>query len=158
MRRTLALTTLLALTLATARVRADDDVPAAPPATEEPAHDPVSDEARARIRRGLELYDEGDFRLALIELERAYQILPSYKILYNLGQVHFQLGEHARAHAALTRSTDWTAFEARCYPDGTCDPHTLFFEAAAPGAASARLARVSIMPLGGAIMTRRDWN
>jgi len=67
-------------------------------------------------------------------------------------------GSGVGAHAALTRSTDWTAFEARCYPDGACDPHTLFFEAAEPGAASERYARMSIMPLGGAIMTRRDWN
>lgn len=62
------------------------------------------------------------------------------------------------SHSALSRSVDWTAFEARCYPDGTCDPHTLFFEAARPGAESERYARLSIMPIGGAIMTRRDWN
>ena len=62
------------------------------------------------------------------------------------------------AYEALARSTDWAAFEARCYPDGTCDPHTLFFEAAEQGAESERHARMSIMPLGGAIMTRRDWN
>ena len=61
-------------------------------------------------------------------------------------------------HAALTLSTDWTSFEARCYPDGTCDARTLFFEATAAGAPSDRYARISIMPLGGAIMTRRDWN
>jgi prepilin-type N-terminal cleavage/methylation domain-containing protein len=67
-------------------------------------------------------------------------------------------GTGVGAHAALPRTTDWTAFEARCYPDGTCDPHTLFFEAAVPGAASDRYARMSVMPLGGAIMTRRDWN
>lgn len=62
------------------------------------------------------------------------------------------------AYEALARSVDWTAFEARCYPDGGCDPYTLFFEAAARGAESERYARLSIMPLGGAIMTRRDWN
>jgi prepilin-type N-terminal cleavage/methylation domain-containing protein len=62
------------------------------------------------------------------------------------------------AHEALARNADWTAFEARCYPDGTCDPYTLFFAAAVPGAESDHYARLSIMPLGGAIMTRRDWN
>jgi prepilin-type N-terminal cleavage/methylation domain-containing protein len=67
-------------------------------------------------------------------------------------------GAGVGSHEALTRSVDWTAFEARCYPDGTCDPNTLFFEAADPGAASDHHARMSIMPLGGAIMTRRDWN
>jgi prepilin-type N-terminal cleavage/methylation domain-containing protein len=67
-------------------------------------------------------------------------------------------GAGVGSHSALSRSADWTAFEARCYPDGTCDPHTLFFEAARPGAETERYARLSIMPLGGAIMTRRDWN
>lgn len=67
-------------------------------------------------------------------------------------------GAGVGAHAILTRSADWTAFEARCYPDGTCEPRTLFFEAAEPGAPSERYARMSIMPLGGAIMTRQDWN
>lgn len=61
-------------------------------------------------------------------------------------------------HVALPRSTEWIGFEARCYPDGTCDPRTLFFEATVPGAESERYARMSIMPIGGAIMTRRDWN
>jgi len=67
-------------------------------------------------------------------------------------------GAAVGSHSALSRSVDWTSFEARCYPDGTCDPHTLFFEAARPGAETERYARLSIMPLGGAIMTRRDWN
>ncbi len=67
-------------------------------------------------------------------------------------------GAGVGSHAALPRSLDWTELEMRCYPDGTCDPHTLFFEATVPGATSERHARLSIMPLGGAIMTRRDWN
>lgn len=61
-------------------------------------------------------------------------------------------------HATLTRVADWTAFEARCYPDGTCDAHTLFFEAAKSGSPFDQYARISVMPIGGAIMTRRDWN
>ncbi|HWU91036.1 MAG TPA: prepilin-type N-terminal cleavage/methylation domain-containing protein [Kofleriaceae bacterium] len=62
------------------------------------------------------------------------------------------------SHSALTRSADWTTFEARCYPDGTCDARTLFFEAAVAGVPSDRYARMSIMPIGGAIMTQQDWN
>jgi prepilin-type N-terminal cleavage/methylation domain-containing protein len=58
----------------------------------------------------------------------------------------------------LETSTDWTGLEVSCYPDGTCDPHTLFFEARAPGSRDEHYARLSVMPLGGAIMTRRDWN
>jgi tetratricopeptide (TPR) repeat protein len=64
------------------------------------------DEARAHFKRGVELYDEGDYKLALVELERAYEIVPSYKVLYNIGQVHYQLGEYARAHRALRRYLD----------------------------------------------------
>ncbi|MBX3215522.1 MAG: PEGA domain-containing protein [Labilithrix sp.] len=61
------------------------------------------DEARARVKRGLALYDEGDHRLALVELERAYEIAPSYKLLYNIAQIHIQLGEYARAQRALLK-------------------------------------------------------
>lgn len=61
-------------------------------------------------------------------------------------------------HAGIARSTDWTTFLVHCYPDGTCDPASLFFEAAEVGSPADRYARMSIMPLGGAIMTRQDWN
>lgn len=66
----------------------------------------AEDDARARVKRGLELYDEGEYRLALAELERAYEIVPSYKVLYNIGQIHIQLGEYARAQRALRKYLD----------------------------------------------------
>src|SRR5512146_1507807 len=88
---------LLAALLLAAPARADEP---APPVAEEPA-DPTAEEARAHHRRGLALYDEGDFRLALIEFERAYSIGKNYKILYNIGQVHFQLNAYANARRAL---------------------------------------------------------
>lgn len=64
---------------------------------------------------------------------------------------------------------DWSAFEARCSPDGTCQPRTLFFQADVPGASCTptatpsqqvyeQCAKLAIMPLGGAITTRADWN
>lgn len=65
--------------------------------------DATTAEVRAHHRRGLELYDESDYRLALIEFERAYEIGKSYKILYNIGQVHFQLKAYAKARSVLTR-------------------------------------------------------
>jgi prepilin-type N-terminal cleavage/methylation domain-containing protein len=54
----------------------------------------------------------------------------------------------------------------QCKPDGRCDPRTLFFQAVIPGpdcqAATGPLndqcAKISVMPLGGAITTRADWN
>lgn len=61
------------------------------------------DEAKARFKRGTELYDEGNFRGALIEFERAHLLLPNYKMLYNIGQVHLQLVDYGRAQEALQR-------------------------------------------------------
>jgi prepilin-type N-terminal cleavage/methylation domain-containing protein len=62
------------------------------------------------------------------------------------------------SYAALTTTTDWTQFSSGCRPDGICDARTLFFQAAIAGPAYEQLARISIMPLGGAITTRTDWN
>src|SRR5690349_11541014 len=62
-----------------------------------PANPANSDEAQMRFKRGLELYDEQDFQNALIEFRRAYELQPTYKILYNLGQVCYQLTEYACA-------------------------------------------------------------
>jgi prepilin-type N-terminal cleavage/methylation domain-containing protein len=67
------------------------------------------------------------------------------------------------------QSTAWDAAGGliiNCRPDGTCDPFTLFFQAVIPGpdcqAATAPLneqcAKLAVMPLGGAITTRADWN
>jgi len=55
----------------------------------------------------------------------------------------------------------------RCRPDGTCDSTTMFFQAnpAGPDCATAPAgplndwcAKLSVMPLGGAITLRPDWN
>lgn len=54
-------------------------------------------EAARHFKRGLELFDENDYQGALIEFERAYQILPTYQVLYNIGQVHYQLQNYAGA-------------------------------------------------------------
>ncbi|WP_394839197.1 PEGA domain-containing protein [Pendulispora rubella] len=43
------------------------------------------EEARERYNRGLRLYDQGNALAARIELERAYELVPSYRILYNIG-------------------------------------------------------------------------
>ncbi len=52
-------------------------------------------EARNRYKKGLELYEEGAFDAALIELQRAYDLSPSYKILYNVALVYLQLNDFA---------------------------------------------------------------
>lgn len=55
------------------------------------------DEALAHWKRGLELYEEQDYANALIEFRKAYSIAPTYKVLYNIGQVCFQLTDYACA-------------------------------------------------------------
>jgi prepilin-type N-terminal cleavage/methylation domain-containing protein len=67
-------------------------------------------------------------------------------------------GNDVGAHGALALVNDFATFVATCFPDGRCDPRSVFFEQVSPTSATERFARVSIMPLGGAIMTRRDWN
>lgn len=58
-------------------------------------------EARARFDRGLQLYADGDYQLALIEFDRAYLLVNNYRVLYNIGQVSIQLRRYARARQAL---------------------------------------------------------
>ncbi len=58
-------------------------------------------EAQQRFRRGLELYDENDFRGALVELERAYELAPNFRALYDIGQVRYQLRDYAGALRAF---------------------------------------------------------
>src|SRR5262249_21462234 len=69
-------------------------------------------------------------------------------------------GSAAGSYASLSPTNpDWTAFNVSCYPDGRCDARTLFFQAANSNASRVDFqGKVSIMPLGGAITTRRDWN
>lgn len=54
-------------------------------------------EARTRYKKGLDLFEEGAFDAALTELQRAYDLAPSYKILYNVALVYLQLNDYAGA-------------------------------------------------------------
>jgi len=60
-------------------------------------------EAQAHFRRGVQLYAGGDPTGALVELKRAYALVPNFRILFNLGQVAYQCGDHAAAFGYLTR-------------------------------------------------------
>jgi hypothetical protein len=68
---------------------------------EVPPSPEVLAEAKQRFDRGYELYEEGDYPLALIEFNRAYELVPNYRVLYNIGQVCIQLGKYADARRAL---------------------------------------------------------
>ncbi|MGD0523805.1 MAG: PEGA domain-containing protein [Polyangiaceae bacterium] len=55
------------------------------------------EEARAHYRRGVELYDAKKYEAALVELERANSLAPTYRLLYNIALVQEQLGDAAGA-------------------------------------------------------------
>jgi hypothetical protein len=93
-RRLAAAAALAAVLCAAPPVRADDVAPqgapkrlAAPP--------PVSDlaAARARFRRGAELYAAKRYRDAIAEFEAAYRLKPHGAIHYNVAQCRERLGE-----------------------------------------------------------------
>jgi hypothetical protein len=67
------------------------------------ADDAAEQQAIEHHRKALELYDAGDVALALVEFERAYAANGNYKPLFNLGQIHFQLGHYAKARQALEK-------------------------------------------------------
>lgn len=65
--------------------------------------DPKIDEAKQHFKSGTDLYDENNFRGALVEFQRAYELAPSYRILYNIGQVDMELQDYAGALIAYRR-------------------------------------------------------
>jgi len=58
-------------------------------------------EARARYSRGVELYNEGVYSAALVELERAQAIAPHFGILHSIGLVKMQLADFVGALTAF---------------------------------------------------------
>lgn len=60
-------------------------------------------EARGRFDRGVELFNLGDHEAALAEFTRAYELLPAYVVLFNIGQAQASLGDYPAAVAAYER-------------------------------------------------------
>jgi tetratricopeptide (TPR) repeat protein len=95
---------LAAVVLSSAGVaRAGDD---AAPAADSAAPATAPNEAAIReasdhYEAGLALYADGEFKRAAIEFDRAYELVPNYRALYNIGQVRIQLHDYARAYKAL---------------------------------------------------------
>jgi tetratricopeptide (TPR) repeat protein len=98
--RALALTPLLIGSLVTVPASADAGAgsAAAPVAAED-----VTLQAREHFGQGTKLYKDGDFDAALVQFERAYELKPNYKVLYNIGQTYFQLREYVEARDSMTR-------------------------------------------------------
>lgn len=64
------------------------------------------DEAKRRFQAGLDLFKEGNYPASLVEFKRAYEIAPNYNVLYNIGQVYFQLQDYVNASKYLTQYLD----------------------------------------------------
>ena len=67
-----------------------------------PAASPVK-EAAKHFHRGVALYSEADYRGALTEFKRAYEIAPNASVLYNVGETYYQLQNYAAALAVFER-------------------------------------------------------
>ena len=70
--------------------------------------------AGSHFERGVALYGEADYKAALTEFTRAYELAPNPLVLYNIGQAQFQLRNYA---AALT------TFERYLTEAGANPPH-----------------------------------
>jgi tetratricopeptide (TPR) repeat protein len=101
---------MLAATAASAQppaAPATNDAPASQsPAKADDGSEAKREEARQRYQCGLQIYTEGNFEAARVEFERAYQLAPSYKILYNIGLCYEQLGDYVQALTTLKRYLD----------------------------------------------------
>jgi tetratricopeptide (TPR) repeat protein len=60
-------------------------------------------EASRHFNRGVELYNDGDLRGALVEFKKAYALLPRASVLYDIGQTHYQMQDYAQALQTLER-------------------------------------------------------
>jgi hypothetical protein len=80
-------------------------VPAAPAFAQAPTK-AQQQEAATRFKKGLELFKDGDYQAALIEFRRANELAPNFNVLYNIGQVYFQLQDYPNALTSLQRYLD----------------------------------------------------
>jgi PEGA domain/Tetratricopeptide repeat len=60
-------------------------------------------EAGTRFQRAVTLYNEADYRGALSEFKRAYEISPNVNVLYNIGQAYYQLQDYGNALTTFER-------------------------------------------------------
>jgi hypothetical protein len=62
----------------------------------------AGDEARAQFDTGVDLFEQGKYEQAAVAFARAYELKPTYKLRYNIGQVENELGHYANALDAYT--------------------------------------------------------
>jgi Tetratricopeptide repeat/PEGA domain len=104
--RALAFTPTLALLFAALPAQAQAGAPTAAATQPAPATGTDGsdvDLARQHFAQATKLYKDGDFDAALVQFERAYEVKPNYKVLYNIGQTYFQLRQYVEARDAMQR-------------------------------------------------------
>lgn len=89
--RVSGLLTIVCLLCQAAVTLAQGDVPVSPE---------TRAEASAHFNRAVELFQEEAFRGALVEFQRAYEIAPDYRLLYNIGQTRLELQDYLGASKA----------------------------------------------------------
>jgi len=60
-------------------------------------------DARTHFDRGVTFYNESDYPAALVEFKRAYSLVPTWQVLFNIGQSYFQVRNYAQALLTLSR-------------------------------------------------------
>ncbi|MDD9970054.1 MAG: PEGA domain-containing protein, partial [Myxococcales bacterium] len=60
-------------------------------------------EARAHFRKGVDYYGDGDFASSLLEFERAYKLQPTYRLLFNMGQVAYEQRDYIAAEGYFSK-------------------------------------------------------
>ncbi|MEW6432678.1 MAG: PEGA domain-containing protein [Myxococcota bacterium] len=81
-----------------AAAKADDAA-----ADEEKADGNARREAGAHFKRGVTFYKEGNFQAALTEFKSAYELVPSYEVLFNLALCERRLFHYGPAMRTLTQ-------------------------------------------------------
>lgn len=69
-----------------------------------PAHAETSEQVNALFKKGVEYYKEADFRAAVVEFKRAYDVSNhDYRVLYNVAQCEYQLTNYVGALTAFEK-------------------------------------------------------
>ena len=77
-------------------------VPQAALAQEQDAS-PQRTEAAMRFERGVEFYNAGALAAALVEFERAYELVSDYRVLFNIARVHVEQNHYVEGVRAYER-------------------------------------------------------
>ena len=76
---------------------------AAAPAAAQGPTEATRAEAAQRYKRGHELYAEENFGAALVEFRKSYELTSEFRVLFNIGQVCFQMQDYVCALEAFER-------------------------------------------------------